>query len=66
MARTKKDFDCVEMKEGIQQKIRADYEAHKHEFASYGEFMEARIRENPWASGMLAELAGKEVRAPRR
>ena len=62
MEKPTKDFDCVKMKDRIQQEIRADYEAHKQEFKSYAEFLEARIKEDPWASAMMAELCGSRTR----
>ena len=57
MERTRKEFDCVEMKEEIQQKIRSDYDLHKCEFGTYKEYIEARIKKNPWASAMMAEIS---------
>jgi len=63
MEKTKKDFDCVQMKDQIQKTIRADYEAHKNEFTSYGDYMKTRINENPWASAMMEELHAEKARS---
>ena len=63
MEKTKKDFDCVQMKDQIQKMIRVDYEAHKHKFTSYSEYMKTRIKENPWASAMMDELCGEKARS---
>ncbi len=43
-----KTFDCVEMKHRAQKKLRAEYETRQKEFASYSEFLEATINEDPW------------------
>ena len=51
MGRTK-SFDCVEMKRRAQQKLMAEYEARKKEFASYVDFINARSRN----SGLAAEI----------
>ena len=34
-----KTFDCVDMKNRIQQQLRQEYEERKAEFASYAEFI---------------------------
>ena len=60
MAKKNKPFDCVEMKERIQAEIRADYEARKDQFASYADYLEASIKEDPWASAVLEKLTGGE------
>ena len=39
MVRTNKKFDCVEMKNAIQQQLRQEYERRKNEFASYADFI---------------------------
>ena len=43
-----KTFDCVEMKRKAQEEILAQWDARKHEFASYGEFLEATLLESDW------------------
>jgi hypothetical protein len=63
MKKKTKAFDCVEFKRQAQERIRADWEAHKDEFGSYGEFLRARIAEDPWASKMMARFAKKEAEA---
>ncbi len=41
-----KTFDCVETKNRIQAERLAEYEAHKSEFASYVDFINARVRDS--------------------
>ena len=52
MATKHKTFDCVDMKRKAQQEILAEWERRKGEFSSYGEFLEATIRESDWARGI--------------
>lgn len=67
MGKKSKAFDCVEMKERIQAEIRADYETRKDQFASFAEYLEASIKEDPWASAILEELTGgKKAEAGKR
>jgi hypothetical protein len=49
MATKIKTFDCVEMKRQAQEKIQSEWEQRKDEFPSYGDFLEAGIRESPWS-----------------
>ena len=61
MATTKtKTFDCVEMKNRIQPKILADYEAHKDEFPSFLAFIRARNRRSAWVRRMERKFGGRE------
>ena len=39
--KTDKRFDCVEMKNRIQQEVRLEYETRKDEFSSYADFVNA-------------------------
>jgi hypothetical protein len=48
MATKPKMFDCVEMKRRAQEKISAEWESRKHEFSSYGAFLEATVQESEW------------------
>ena len=48
-----KTLDCVEMKRAAQERISAEWEARKQEFGSYGEFLEATLRESDWGQRML-------------
>ena len=48
MATKSKTFDCVEMKRQAQEKILAEWKSRKHEFSSYGAFLEATIRDSEW------------------
>jgi hypothetical protein len=49
MATKAKTFDCVEMKRRAQEEISAEWESRKHEFSSYGAFLQATIQESEWA-----------------
>ena len=46
MTRTNKKFDCVEMKNAIQQQLRQEYEQRKSEFASYVDFINSTANES--------------------
>jgi hypothetical protein len=48
MATKAKEFDCVEMKRQAQKQILAEWERRRHEFPSYGAYLEASIRESQW------------------
>ena len=39
MNRKNKEFDCVEMKNRIQNELRSEFEARKNEFSSYSDFI---------------------------
>ena len=45
MSRTK-TFDCVKMKNRVQQELRKEYQARKTEFASYADFLNATADES--------------------
>lgn len=59
----KSEFDCVEFKRQAQRRIQAEYEARKHEFASYPEFLEAKTRESEWASAIWEKFSKTKSRA---
>jgi hypothetical protein len=46
MSSQTKSFDCVEMKNRIQVERLAEYEARKGEFASYADFINARVKDS--------------------
>ena len=46
MTRTNKNFDCVEMKNAIQQQLRQEYERRKSEFTSYVDFINSTVNES--------------------
>ena len=46
MAKTNKKFDCVEMKNAIQQQLRQEYERRKSEFTSYVDFINSTANES--------------------
>jgi len=52
LAKRPKKFDCVKMKEEIQKKILAEYEARKGEFSSFVDFINAKANESPWVRKM--------------
>ena len=56
MAKKHKAFDCVEMKRKAQEEILAEWEARKHEFPSYGEFLEAGIKQSEWGRRVWEEI----------
>jgi len=58
-----KPFDCVEMKHKAQQKLRAEYESRRSEFASYFEFLDAKARESSWQREFWAMV--QAARRPR-
>ena len=52
-------FDCVDMKHKAQEEILAEWEARKQEFSSYGEFLEASIKESDWGRRMWEKIHRK-------
>jgi hypothetical protein len=46
MSKKPKTFDCVEMKNRIQAELWAEYQARRHEFASYLDFINARVKDS--------------------
>lgn len=63
--KVKKTFDCVEFKRQAQKRVRTEWEARKHEFDSYEEFLEAKINESDWQREFWAKVraAAKERKA---
>ena len=59
-----KPFDCVEMKRKAQEKIQADWARRRGEFPSYGEFLEATLKESEWGRKVWSKLHGRK-RDPR-
>ena len=55
-----KVFDCVEMKQKAQEKILADWERRKHEFPSYGAFLEAGVRESDWGRRVWERISRRK------
>ena len=51
-----KTFDCVGMKRRAQEKIQAEWDRRKGEFSSYGEFLEAGLRESEWGRRVWRKL----------
>ncbi len=56
MAARTKAFDCMEMKRKAQERIRAEWERRKGEFSSYGEFLEAGLKQSEWGRRMWDKL----------
>lgn len=63
MAKKPKTFDCVEMKRKAQEEIMAEWEARKHEFSSYGEFLEAGIKQSEWGRRVWEEIGHEAGRS---
>jgi hypothetical protein len=56
-----KTFDCVEMKNRIQAEIYAEYLAHKDEYATYLDFINARVEKSEFAQRMIARFPLSET-----
>jgi hypothetical protein len=57
--RTKR-FDCVAMKRKAQQALLAERQARHKDFDTLGEFIEAKLRESPWASEIWARFSSPQ------
>ncbi len=57
MTKKSKSFDCVEFKRRAQEKIMAEYEARKDEFASYVDFLNAKAHESEWQRILRAKFS---------
>ncbi len=56
MSTKTKTFDCVEMKNRIQAERLAEYETRKGEFASYVDFINARVKDSELAKIVCPEV----------
>ncbi len=63
MAVRTKTFDCVEFKHRAQEKLMAEYEARKDEFASEIEFLNAKADESEIAKVIRAKIARAKAAA---
>ena len=54
-----KTFDCVEMKQRIQDDLREEYESRKKEFPAYVDFLQAKANESPWVCQLRQRFAGR-------
>jgi hypothetical protein len=63
MSTKTKRFDCVEMKDAAQRRLREEYESRRHEFASYAEFIAAVSDESSWVSATWARFGGGDANA---
>jgi hypothetical protein len=52
-----KTFDCVKMKNRIQAKIMAEYEAHKGDYPSFVDFIKARAAKSKLWKEFEAKIA---------
>ncbi len=52
-----KTFDCVEMKQCIQEELQAEYESRKKDFASYADFLQSKADESPWVRQLRKRFA---------
>jgi hypothetical protein len=59
-----KTFDCLEMKRCAQEKLRAEYEARREEYASYSEFLAATINEDPWQQQLWQRISARPPHEP--
>ena len=57
MSMKTKTFDCVELKNRIQAKRLAEYEACKDKYASYVDFINARVKDSS-----LARIVEQKIR----
>ena len=68
--RTKaKTFDCVEMKQECQRKLREEYEARKGEFDSFADFISKTADKSPFVREMRSRFGtvrGRAVAAGKR
>ena len=60
-----KTFDCVEMKNRIQAERMAEYQARKDEFASYIDFVNARVKDSELAKIVRAKNVSAKSEAAR-
>jgi len=54
-----KTFDCVEMKHKAQQKLLAEFERRREEFATLTEFLNAKLGESERGSAIWAKFGGE-------
>jgi len=59
-----KTLDCVEMKNRIQAKRLAEYESRKGEFASYVDFINARVKDSELAKAICQIPTDSPVKEP--
>jgi len=52
----KKTFDCVAFKRRAQEQLRHEWAERKDEFASYGEFLEAKANASEWQRRFWEQL----------
>jgi hypothetical protein len=63
MTSRKKTFDCVEMKNRIQEDLRQEYEARKAPFASYVDFLNTTANESEEIRTFLEKVANARTAA---
>ncbi|MFH1740288.1 MAG: hypothetical protein ABIH23_14865 [bacterium] len=57
MGAKKKTFDCVEMKNRIQAARMAECEAHKDEYPSFLDFVNARTAKSKWVQEVRKKIS---------
>ena len=57
----KKEFDCVEMKNKIQQELLEEYEMRKDEFDSYFDFLDYKSATSKWQKKMFVKFKQKKA-----
>jgi hypothetical protein len=60
MAKRRKAFDCVKMKNRIQAQRWAEYESRKGEFESYLDFINARVEDSELMRIVREKLSGRK------
>ncbi|HUW57274.1 MAG TPA: hypothetical protein VMZ92_11625 [Planctomycetota bacterium] len=59
METRKKPFDCVEFKRQAQRRLMEEFEARRDEFATYADFINAKVKEDPKAIAMRRHFGFK-------
>jgi hypothetical protein len=57
-----KVFDCVDFKRRAQEKLMREYESRRKEFSSYGDFINAKVKEDRWSEKLWNTIGSTEER----
>ncbi len=58
--KTIKKFDCVAFKQQSQERLIEEYEKRKTEFASYMDFIKAKVVEDEWSKHLWETIGGQQ------
>lgn len=58
MAIKSKTFDCVQMKRKAQEALLEEFASRREEFTTLTDFLNAKVSESDWASGIWAKFGG--------